>query len=344
MKASVIHEFGDVDVLKYEDVPTPKPQSGNVLVKVLAAGVNRFDHYIREGSVTPELPFPHILGHELAGEVAEVGAAVTGFRIGERVVPITGYPFDENDADIHPGSAAPSYGVVGLHRPRAYAQYLEIPARWVLKDDTGLAPVEVATLPMGAGTAVRAVKSVGEVSTGDKVLITGGSSAVGTFQIQLAKALGASVATTVRGQAKSEKVRELGADLVINTREEDLVEQVRDWTGGRGVDVVVDNLGGEYIAKGIDALRSQGIIVAVGFVAGLEVTFNIRNFFFGQKQLRGALAADIHELRTGLDFVRDGKIKPVLDRALPLSEAAEAHRLVSTNQVTGNVVLLPWAA
>ena len=344
MKASVIHEFGDVDVLKYEEVATPKPHPGNVLVKVLAAGVNRFDHYIREGSVTPEIPFPHILGHELAGEVAEVGEGVTGFRIGERVVPITGYPFDENDADIHPGSAAPSYGVIGLHRPGAYAQYIEIPARWVLKDDTGLSPEEVATLPMGAGTAVRAVKSVGEVSTGDKVLITGGSSAVGTFQIQLAKALGADVATTVRSQAKSGKVRELGADLVINAREEDLVERVRAWTGGRGVDVVVDNLGGEYIAKGIDALRGQGIIVAVGFVAGLDVTFDIRNFFFGQKQLRGALAADINELRTGLDFVREGKIKPVLDRALPLSEAAEAHRLVSTNQVTGNVVLLPWAA
>ena len=344
MKASVIHEFGDVDVLKYEEVATPDPQPRNILVKVLAAGVNRFDHYIREGSVTPELPFPHILGHELAGEVAEVGGVVTGFRIGERVVPITGYPFDEKDADIHPGSAAPSYGVIGLHRPGAYAQYVEIPARWVLKDDTGLSPEEVATLPMGAGTAVRAVKSVGEVSAGDNVLITGGSSAVGTFQIQLAKALGARVATTVRSQAKSQKVRELGADLVINTREEDLVEQVRDWTGGRGVDVVVDNLGGEYIAKGIDALRGQGIIVAVGFVAGLEVTFDIRNFFFGQKQLRGALAADIDELRTGLDFVRDGKIKPVLDRALPLSEAAEAHRLVSTNQVTGNVVLLPWTA
>ena len=344
MKASVIHEFGDVDVLKYQEVATPEPQPGNVLVKVLAAGVNRFDHYIREGSVTPELPFPHILGHELAGEVAEVGGGVTGFRIGERVVPITGYPFDEKDADIHPGSAAPSYGVIGLHRPGAYAQYLEIPARWVLKDDTGLSPEEVATLPMGAGTAVRAVKSVGEVSTGNNVLITGGSSAVGTFQIQLAKALGARVATTVRSQAKSQKVRELGADLVINTREEDLVERVRDWSGGQGADVVVDNLGGEYIAKGIDALRGGGIIVAVGFVAGLEVTFDIRNFFFGQKQLRGALAADIRELRTGLDFVRDGKIKPVLDRALPLSEAAEAHRLVSTNQVTGNVVLLPWAA
>ena len=343
MKAAVIHEFGDVDVLKYEEVPTPKPRPGNALLKVLAAGVNRFDHYIREGSVTPELPFPHILGADVAGEVAELGEGVTGFRIGERVVPITGYPFDKKDADIHPGSAAPSYGVIGLHRQGAYAQYLEIPARWVLKDDSGLSPEEVATLPMGAATAVRAVKSLGEVSADDKVLITGGSSGVGTFMIQLAKVLGADVATTVRSEAKGEKVRELGADLVINTREEDLVERVRDWTGGPGVDVVVDNLGGEYIAQGIDALRGQGILVAVGFVAGLEVTFDIRNFFFGQKQLRGALAADILELRTGLDFVRDGKIKPTLDRALPLSQAAEAHRLISSNKVTGSLVLLPWA-
>ncbi len=344
MKATVIHEFGDIDVLKYEDIETPKPKPGHILIKVLAAGVNRFDHYIREGSVVPELPFPHILGADAAGEVAELGEGVTGFEIGERVVPITGYPFDEKDADIHPGSAAPSYGVIGLHRPGAYAQYLEIPARWVLKDDTGLSPAEVATLPMGAATAVRAVKSLGEVSAGDKILITGGSSGVGTFMIQLAKALGADVATTVRSAVKGETVRELGADLVINTREEDLVKRVQDWTGGRGVDVVVDNLGGEYVAKGIDALRGQGILVAVGFVAGLEVTFDIRNFFFGQKQIRGALAADIRELRTGLDFVRDGKIKPSLDRALPLSEAAEAHRLVSTNKVTGSMVLLPWEA
>lgn len=342
MKGAVIREFGDFEVLRYEDIEKPEPGPGHIVIKVLAAGVNRFDHYIREGSVAPELLFPHILGADAAGEVAALGEGVTGFEVGDRVVPITGYPFDEKDVDIHPGSAAPSYGVLGLHRPGAYAQYLEVPARWVLKDDTGLSPAEVATLPMGAATAVRAVKSLGEVTDGDKVLVTAGSSSAGTFQIQLARALGADVATTVRSPGKGEKVRELGANLVINTRDEDLVERVHHWTGGRGADVVIDNLGGEYVAKGIDALRSQGILVSVGFVAGLEVTFDIRNFFFGQKQIRGALAADIHELRTGLDFVRDGKVKPVLDRTLPLSQAAEAHRLVATNQVIGSVVLLPW--
>ena len=242
MKAAVIHEFGDPDVLKYEEIATPEAKPGNLLIKTLAVGVNRFDHYIREGSVVPELPFPHILGAEAAGEVAALGPGAKGFEIEERVVPITGYPFDDKDADIHPGSAAPSYGVIGLHRQGAYAQYLEVPARWVLKDNTGLSPEEVATLPMGAATAVRAVKSLGEVKEGDKVLITAGSSAVGTFMIQLAKALWAEVATTVRSTAKGEMVSELGADLVINTREEDFVQGAKDWTGGQGVDVVVDNL------------------------------------------------------------------------------------------------------
>ncbi|MCZ6786295.1 MAG: zinc-binding dehydrogenase [Planctomycetota bacterium] len=343
MKAAVIRRFGDPDSLAIEEIDTPRPKPRSVVIKVLAAGVNRFDHYIREGSVTPELTWPHILGADAAGEIAAVGEGVIGFEIGERVVPLTGYPFDEKDADTHPGSAAPSYGVLGLHTPGTYAQYVEIPARWVVKDETGLSPEEVATLPMAVATSVRAVKSVGEVGKGDKVLIVGGSSSVGTIEIQVAKALGADVAATVRSPAKGEMIRALGADLVINTREEDLVERVKKWTDGRGVDVVIDNLGGEFVAKGMDALRTQGILVAVGFVAGLEVTFDIRNFFFGQKQMRGALAADIDELRFGLDLVRDGKIKPTLDRALPLSEAAEAHRLVSTNQVTGSLVLLPGA-
>ena len=133
MKAAVIREFGDVDVLKYEEIATPKPKPGHVLIKVLAAGVNRFDHYIREGSVVPELTFPHILGADAAGEVAELGEGVSGFEIGDRVVPVGNYPQNEEDYDVTPIAAAPSVGVLGLHFPGTYAQYMEVPARWVLK-------------------------------------------------------------------------------------------------------------------------------------------------------------------------------------------------------------------
>ena len=343
MKAAVIRGFGDVNVLKYEDIETPTPRPQHILIKVLASGVNRLEHSLREGSVVPELPFPHILGADAAGEVAELGEGVTGFQVGERVIPMPGFPLKEEEYDFRPAGTAPSFTLLGMGIPGTYAQYIEIPAHWVVNDDTGLKPEEVATLPMVLATGVRSVREIGGVKTGDKVLIHSGAGGAGSMQVQVAKALGAQVATTVRDDAKGEFAKTMGADLVINTLKEDFVERVKEWTGGLGADVVIDNLGGDVLSKSIDAARPLGVVVAFGFVAGTEVTFDIRNFFFAQKQLRGSMASDLEDLQWGLEQVRAGRIKPLLDKALPLSQAAEAHRLVSTNQVTGKIVLLPWA-
>ncbi len=343
MKAAVIREFGDVDVLKYEDIATPKPKPGHILIKVLAAGVNRLDHYIREGSVVPELPFPHILGTDAAGEVAELGEGVSGFEAGERVIVVPGFPLDEAEADTRPTVTAASFALPGMDIWGSYAQYMEVPARSVIKDETGLSPEEIATLPVVLATAVHSVKGVGEVKAGDKVLVHSGASGSGSMLIQVARALGAEVATTVREEAKGAFAKSLGADLVINTRKEDFVARVMEWTDGRGADVVIDNLAGDVLAKSIEAVKAQGVVVAFGFAAGPQVSFDVRSLFFAQKQLKGSMASDVEDLDWGLAQVKAGKIKPLLDRALPLSQAAEAHRLISTNKVTGNVVLLPWA-
>ncbi len=344
MKAAVIHQFGDFDVLKVEDVPTPKPKPGHVLVKVLAAGVNRLDHYLREGSVVPELPFPHILGADAVGEVFALGRNVTGREIGERVIVVPGFALDDAEADIRPTVTAPSFALPGLHITGTYAQYIEVPARALVKDETGLGAEEVATLPVVLATAVHAVKGVGQVKAGDKVLIHAGASGSGSMLIQVAKALGAEVATTVRDDAKGAFAKQAGADLVINTRNEDFVERVKEWTGGQGADVVIDNLGGDVLAKSIEAAKAQGVIVAFGFAAGPEVRFDVRSLFFAQKQLKGSMASDIEDLEWGLAQVKAGEIKPLLDRALPLRDAAEAHRLIANSAVKGNIVLLPWAA
>jgi NADPH:quinone reductase-like Zn-dependent oxidoreductase len=344
MKAAVIHQFGDFDVLKVEDVATPKPKPGNVLVKILAAGVNRLDHYLREGSVVPDFPFPHILGADAAGEVFRPGKDVTDFEIGERVIVVPGYPQNEEDYDIYPASQAPSFGLPGLHIPGTYAQYIEVPARYLLKDETGLTPAEAATLPVALATAVRAVKEVAGVKAGDSVLIQAGASGSGSMQIQVAKALGARVATTIRNASKADTVREIGADLVINTSDEDLVERVKEWTDGQGADVVIDNLAGDVFATSIAAAKATGVIVAFGFAAGPEVKFDIRSLFFEQKEIKGSMASDKRDMEFGLQLVREGKIRPLLDRTMPLSEAADAHRLVANNEVTGNIALLPWAA
>jgi NADPH:quinone reductase-like Zn-dependent oxidoreductase len=329
--------------MKYEEAPTPEPSPGHVLIKVLAAGVNRFDHYIREGSVTRDIPLPHVLGADAAGEVAALGEGVTGFEVGERVVPMCAYPTRPEEYNVCPISAAPSFRLTGLGCWGTYAQYMETPANWVFRDDTGLKPEEVATLPMVLITAVRAVRVVGQVKDGDKVLVQAGAAGTGSMQIQVAKALGAEVATTVREEEKVDFARRVGADLVIHTGKEDFVERVLEWTDGRGVDVTIDILGGAILPKSVDATRTLGTIVAVGFVAGTEVTFDIRKFFFGQKQLRGTMAGDVADYLWGMDQVREGRIKPLLDRTLPLSQAAEAHHLIATNQVMGNLVLLPWA-
>ncbi len=342
MKAAVIREFGAVEVLKYEQVEKPRPRPGYILVKVLAAGVNRFDCYLRDGSVVPELPFPHILGADAAGEVAELGDGVTEFEIGERVIPMPGFPTKQDEYGIRPAAIAPSFTLPGLGIPGTYAQYIEFPATWVIKDDTGLPPEQVATLPVVLATAVRSVKEIGQVRSGNHILVHSGASGSGSMQIQVAKVLDAHVATTVRQDSKSEFAKRAGADLVINTAREDFTEKVKQWTGGLGADVVIDNLGGDVLPKSIDTVRPLGVVVVFGFVAGTQTTLDIRKFFFSQKQLRGSMAADIEDLKWGLEHVRAGRIKPLLDRTFPLSQAAEAHRFVSTNQVTGKIVLLPW--
>ena len=342
MKAAVIHKFGNFDTLKHEDIEQPTPKPGQVLSKVLAAGVERLDHYIREGSIVPELPFPHILGADAAGEVADLGEGVTGFEVGQRVILVPGYPQKEEEIDIRPTVTAPSFALPGLHISGTYTQFMEVPAYALIKDETGLTPEEVATLPVPLATAVHSLKEIGEVKASDKVLIHSGASGSGSMQIQVAKALGADVATTVRSDAKGEFVKTLGAELVINTREEDFVERVKAWTGGAGADVVIDNLGGDVLAKSIEATKPMGVIVAFGFSAGPEVKFDIRSLFFAQKRLLGSMASDTEDLNWGLNQIRQGRIKPLLDHTLPLREAAEAHRLISTGQVTGNLVLLPW--
>ena len=329
-------------MLEATEVPLAEPQPRHLLVKVNAAGLNRFDHYIRQGEIAPELPWPHILGADAAGEVAAIGSGVTGFEIGDAVIPVPGYPLDESEWSIRPAGTAASFTVPGLGRPGTYAHYIEFPADFTVKDETGLSPELVATLPMVLATAVRSIKTVGGVKSGDTVLVHAGAGGAGSMQLQVAKALGARVATTVRSQEDVDFARSIGADFAIDTSTDDFVARAKEWTNGHGVDVVIDSLGGDVLPKSIEAARPLGTIVIYGFAAGTETSFDVRSVFFTQKRLLGSMASDKKDLEYGLELVAAGHIKPILDRALPLSEAKEAHRLIADNEITGSVVLLPW--
>lgn len=341
MKAAVIHQFGAPEVFRYEDVATPQPGQGEILVKVTACGINRYDLYHRMGAVFTDVSFPHVLGADVAGTVAAVGAGVADRREGDRTVLAPGYPIDPADWEVRPENMAPSFEVVGTHTWGGNAEYIRVPARFALRDETGLPQDQVAAMPLVLMTAVHAVETLGEIRQGKTVLVSAGASGSGNACIQVAKALGASVATTVGSAAKIETARRAGADLVINYNEKNFADTILDWTDGVGVDTVIDNVGASVLEDNLRALRMGGIFVNFGLVGGLKATLNIKQLFFRQHQLRGSFMGSMDELRRGLRLLAEGKIQAIIDRTYPLKDAAEAHRYIDSRAVKGKVVLIP---
>jgi len=341
MKAAVLTQFGEPDVFEYVEVDTPTPREGEVRIRVLAAGLNRLDHYLRLGGVNPELIFPHVLGSDCVGVVDALGPRASQFQIGDRVIPMPGYPMDVQDKSFQPMSAAPSYLIRGVAEWGTYAEFMIIPEQWLILDDTGLADELVATLPMPLVTCVRALKVVGEIQPGETVLIHGAASGTGSISIQVAKALGASVAATIRTPEKKAFVEELGAELVIQTESEDFVEKVKAWTNGKGADKILDNLGGRFLSDSLRALKPLGVLISMGMVTGMESTFEIFPFFFAQQQIRGTVMGDMTDLHWGLEQVKAGRIKPTLDRVYPLQKAVEAHTRLAAGAALGTIVLKP---
>lgn len=343
MLAVTMEKFGAPGVLRQTEVTIPAPRPGEVLVRILAAGLNRLDHYIREGSVTRDIVLPHILGSDAAGVVEAVGAGVSGFEVGARVIPMPGYPLNDEDAQVDPLSAGPSYAIRGIVEWGTYAQFMTVPAQWLVRDETGLPPDEAAALPMPLVTGVRAVKVVGRVAPDEFVLVHGGASGTGSMNIQIARALGARVATTVRSREKIGFVEELGAELVIRLDDPAFVGKLRDWSNGKGVHAVIDNLGGHVLSRSMEILRPLGRLVSMGMVAGMESTIQLRPLFFAQQQILGTLMGGVADLQWGLAQVKAGSIRPLVDEVFPLAGAAAAHARLAEGKARGNIILRPWA-
>ncbi len=343
MHAIVIHEFGGYDVLQYEEVPDPTPEPEHAIVRVLACGINRYDLFLRMGGVKKHTPLPHVMGADIAGEVVSIEGDPYGLAVGDRVIVAPGFPVDPNDWEFKPENLAPSYTVTGTSRWGGYAEYASVPTRFLVPDRSGLAPEEAAAVPLVLVTAVHAVETLGEVGYGQKVLVQAGASGSGSMCIQMAHHLGAQVATTVGDDAKIEFARGCGAELVINHRREDFAEQVRAWTGGAGVDVVIDNVGGGIFAGNLAALKPGGIFVNFGLVGGVKDTLNFAALIFQQHQIRGSMMGSQAELLRGWGLVESGDLAPKLDRTFPLAQAGAAHAYIDSRSVQGKVVLLPWS-
>ncbi len=341
MKANVIRGFGGSEVFDYCDVPTPSPAAREVLIKVHACGINHDDIFLRRGAVNRDLVLPHVMGADIVGEIAGFGSDVTGLTKGERVIVAPGYPIDPNEYDVKPINFARSYSVAGGTKWGGYAEYMVAPARFVLADPPDLPAEQLATIPLVLTTAVHAVKTLAQVGARQQVLVQAGASGSGAMCIQVAKVLGASVATTVGSDDKMDFVRGIGADLVINYRQGDFAPAVKDWTNGQGVDAVIDNVGGSVFEGNIKALKRGGHFVNFGMVGGGAAEFVFPLIFYKQLHLHGSMMGSTEEFAWGLEQVRGGAIKPILDRAMPLAEAAQAHDHIESRKVCGKVVLVP---
>ena len=345
MQAATITAFGDVDVLNFGEVPTPSPKAGHVLIKIMAVGTNYYDTLVRSGAVSRSIPLPHVVGSDVVGRIEKLGAGVETLALGARVIVAPGFPSDPAEWDVTPENEAPSYFPTGTYGWGGYAQYIEVPARWVIRDETGLAAEDLATMPLVLVTAVHAVKTLGRVGPGSRVLVQAGASGSGSMAIQVAKALGAEVITTVSTDQKAALARALGADEVVRYRETDVSATVRGWAGPNGIDVVIDPVGGTTMAGSLECLKPRGTVVNFGLSGGVEATIpHLYPFFRNERRIVGAWMGSMAELAFGLDLVKRGKIRSALHKTLPLNQAREAHRMMARAEVVGKLALLPWAA
>lgn len=344
MQAVVIRSFGGPEVLNWEEVSTPKPRPGHVLVRVEAVGVNYYDTLIRSGAVSRAIKLPHVGGSDVVGAVEALGDGVSKWSVGDPVIVAPGYPTDPKERLFTPENEAPSYYPTGTFEWGGYARFMEVHERWLLKNDTGLPAEEAATIPLVLVTAVHAVKTLAQVGPGSRVLVQAGASGSGSMAIQVAKALGASVITTVSVKTKANLARKMGADDIIFYRDGNVAEAVREWSGGDGVDAVIDPVGGVAFGDSIRSLKPRGVIVNFGLSGGAEATIpHLYPFFRNELRILGSWMGSMDELRFGLDLVRQGRIRAALDKTLPLKAAQQAHRMLADSAISGKLALLPWA-
>ncbi|HWD55287.1 MAG TPA: zinc-binding dehydrogenase [Acidimicrobiales bacterium] len=322
MKAAVYYETGTPDVFRYEDVPDPVVGPGDILIDVEAVSIEGGDTLNRLGGVMNRVP--HIVGYQAAGRVVDVGADVQGFAVGDRAVTV---------------------GVDGSH-----AEHRAVPAGFAWKIPDGVSTDDAACVPVPFGTADGCLFEFGRLQAGETALIHAGAGGVGIAAIQMAKRAGARVLSTASSDDRLERLKELGLDEGINYVTHDFVAEARRLTDGRGVDVIVDSVGGETLQGSLNALAYRGRCVTVGDAGRAPAEqvdiSNMRpnnqtlsGYFLGAELL---LVPKTHGMIAGhLDAIARGELKVVIDRTFPLADAAGAHAYIESRQAFGRVLLVP---
>ena len=340
MKVAQFHKFGGPEVLVHEEAAKPAPKPGEALVRVRAVGINHVDLDHRAGTSRIPLTFPHILGREFAGEVAG-NAGV--FKEGDRVWVTCRIPCRRCELCLAGrDNLCLKEGYFGLDIPGGYAEYVAVPVANLNALPSHLSFENAAAAQIAFGTAWHVLVTRGGLQAGQTVLIQAAGSGIGSAAVQVAKLAGAAmIIATASSEKKLEQAKALGATHLINYSKKKFADQVMALTGGRGVDVVMEHIGGEVFTESLKCLARGAIIVTVGAHAGEVVEFDIIPFFRKELRLAGSKNASVLELRKVMGLVAEGKLKPIIHKAFPLAQAAEGHRVVDSRDFFGKVILVP---
>jgi NADPH:quinone reductase-like Zn-dependent oxidoreductase len=341
MTAMVLTEHGGPEVLHLADVPLPEPGPGEVRVRIRAVALNHLDIWTRKGGPAFKVEFPHRLGSDIAGEVDAAGPGATA-KVGTKVVVQPGVSC-MRCAQCLGGhdNLCRYYKILGENTQGGYGQFIVVP-------EVNIAPYpERLDMPHAAAsilpflTAWQMVVHKARVQPGDTVLVHGAGSGIGVAAIQIAKLHGARVIATASSDAKLARAKELGADVGIDYVKQDFVAECKTLTGKRGVDAVIEHVGGDVFAASIRAVRNGGRIVTCGATAGFHPAIDLRHIFFRQVEVLGSTMGSKADLLAVLGHVAAGRLSPVVHEVLPLARAADAHRMLEERKAFGKVVLEP---
>ena len=340
MLAALFHEHGERDVIKLERVAIPQPGNGEVRLKVHACALNWLDVGIRRGPQFGAVPLPLITGVDISGAVEGLGEGVDGWEAGDAVTVYSLVTCGDCEfCRAGELTVCPQHQIIGEHVNGGLAEYVVVPARNLIRKPANLSHVETAALPVVAMTAWHMLISVAQLRSGETVFIPGAGGGVASMGIQIAKHAGARVIASTSTEAKIAKALELGADHVVNYRENDWVEQVVDWTDGRGVDVAQDNVGGATWGDSLRTLARNGRLVVCGSHSGKQIDLRIPQVYHRQLRILGANGGTYHELAAALRLADRGALRPVIDRVLPLTQIHEGHRILEQHDHFGKVVM-----
>jgi NADPH:quinone reductase-like Zn-dependent oxidoreductase len=343
VKALCFHEHGDLDVLQYDDVPDPEPGPGEVLVRVRACALNHLDIWIRRGWPGLRLEMPHWTGADVAGEVAGLGEGVTGWEVGQRVVVDPGITSREDEFTRRgEHSLSPGYTILGEHIRGGQAEYVAVPADNLMSIPDGWEYPQAAAPLLVSLTAWRMLIHRAGLRPGESVLVIGAGGGVNSMAVQIAKLAGATVYALTSTERKMERARELGADVVLNYREDpSWSKTLYKMTDQRGVDVVVDNVGQATLTQSMRAVARGGRIVIVGNTSGPKTEIDIRFIFGKQISIIGSTMGTHQDFQDVMALVWTGKLKTVVDRVIPLSEGRVAFEEMERGEQFGKIVLTP---